>query len=244
MTYRCDLLSRMYSAPSASTVSRASSPGPDCASDSLYLAYLCLMQLYGVAGTQSGEVHSLLRAIFEQNSQILAQNADMSARLAEVEKVQQRSHMRIRPRSKCADGCAWSCPVCSQSQKHFDSFLSHVRKLAVSTVHRHHRAKLAKCRFHLDNHQHLLLVSRFPGDSDAAKAASFASHFLHVCRSSSASGFDAADKHKRIMEWLSRVTLDPSFSVAGECPAVSDTSPPTSLESSSSDHLHRNRVRL
>ena len=176
-----------------------------------------------VAGSQDGDVHSLLRAIFDQNSQILAQNVDMNARLLEVEKVQQRAFMRTRPRSKCADGLSWKCPACSQPQKHLDSFLSHIRKLAILTVHRAARVHQARCHLDLANQLHLLLVVKFTGDSNAAKAASFASHLLNVCRSISASGTVVEDKHARIFEWLHRVIADPTFSVAGECPSVSDT---------------------
>ena len=236
---------------SASTVSCPWSPGPDGASDSLYKASLCLMQHHGIAGLQNGDVPSMLKIILDQNYQILAQNADMNARLAEVEKLQQQQRlhpspfMRIRPRAKGADGCVWSCPVCSLTLKHFDSYLSHIRKLAVCTVHRQQCEKHAKCRFILDKHEHLLLLSPFPGDDGAAKAASFASHFLHVCRTISGSTSDAAEKHKRISEWLRRVIQDPSFVVAGDCPVVSDMSSPTSLEqSSSSDAQRQSRVWL
>jgi hypothetical protein len=209
------------------------------------------MQHHGIAGLQNGDVPSMLKIILDQNYQILAQNADMNARLAEVEKLQQQQRlhpspfMRIRPRAKGADGCVWSCPVCSLTLKHFDSYLSHIRKLAVCTVHRQQCEKHAKCRFILDKHEHLLLLSPFPGDDGAAKAASFASHFLHVCRTISGSTSDAAEKHKRISEWLRRVIQDPSFVVAGDCPVVSDMSSPTSLEqSSSSDAQRQSRVWL
>jgi len=216
----------MSSAPLASKTSRASSP------------------VQCDAGMQNSDVHSMLMAIFNQNSQILAQNLDMNARLAEVEKVQQRSHMRIRPRSKCADGFEWKCPVCSQPLKHFDSFLSHIRKLAVHTVHRPVRVKQAKCCFNLENRQHQELVSKFPGDSGPDKAASFASHFLHVCRTISASRV-VADKHRRVIEWLLRVAHDPHFSVAGECPAVSnDSSSSGSGLATTGSSSDSHRVRL
>ena len=201
-----------------------------------------------------GDLHmAMLRSIFDQNSQILAQNYDMNARLTvvekEVEKVNQRALIRSRPRSKCADGLPWKCPVCVQPQKHLDSFLSHVRKLAIRTCHRGEREHQAKCSLNLQQQQHLELVVKFPGDGDAAKAASFTSHFLNVCRSISASGTVVADKHARIFEWLHRVTHDPSFSIAGECPTVSDS--PSSGHgaaagggSSSSDIGAQQRIRL
>jgi hypothetical protein len=216
MAYRCNMLPSMYSASQAST-----------------------------SGSKDGDVHlQLLQAIFKQNSDILAQNRDIHAclsvveknqtldihaRLAAVEKeveqskVPQRSHVRPRPRSKAADGFLWKCPVCSQPLKHLDSFLSHIRKLAILTVHRAARVHQARCHLDLTNQQHLLLVVKFTGDSNATKAASFASHLLNVCRSISASGTVVEDKHARIFEWLHRVIADPTFSVAGECPSVSDT---------------------
>jgi hypothetical protein len=176
---------------------------------------------------QDCDIHSMLRAILDQNSLILAQNADMNARLVEVEKVQQRSqHMRTRPRSKCSDGFPWKCPVCPQQLKHLDSFLSHIRKFAVHTIHRAAKQKVSKarCCFHLDNPQHLQLIDKFIGDSDAEKAASFAKHFLNLCRSISASRSSVADKHSRIMDWLHRAQHDTTFATSGECPSVSDMS--------------------
>ncbi len=225
VAYRCNLLSSMSSVPVASTVSRASSP------------------VQCDAGMQSNDVHTMLMAIFNQNSQILAQNVDMNSRLAEVEKAQQRSHRQFRPRSKCADGFDWKCPVCLESQKHFDSFLSHIRKLAVNTVHRPARARRAKCCFNLENRQHQVLVSKFPGASGPDQAASFASHFLHVCRSISASRV-AADKHRRVFEWLHTVVNDPHFSVAGECPEVSNDSSPGSGLATSGGSSDSHRIRL
>jgi hypothetical protein len=206
--------------------------------------YFCLMQLPGGAGAQDGAVHSMLRTILDQNSKILAQNADMNARLAEVEKFQQQQRpiLRLRPRAKSADGCVWICPVCLQSLKHFDSFLSHIRKLAVSAVHHQLSAKQVKCRFHFEKQEHQVLLSKFPGDDDAAKAASLASHFLHVCRTISASTSTPAEKHKRISDWLRSVMHDPSFSVAGDCPVVSDRSSQSPLDSSGSDLQCQHRL--
>ena len=203
-------------------------------------------------GSLDGDAHmAMLRCIFEQNSQILAQNYDMNTRLTvvekEIEKVSQRAPVRNRPRSKCADGFAWKCPVCLQPQKHLDSFLSHVRKFAVRTCHREQRERRAQCS--LDPRRHSELVVKFPGDDVSAQAASFASHFLNVCRSISASGAVLADKHARIFEWLHSITHDSDFSVAGECPVVSDSPSSgavkaTNAGSSSSDAGAQQRIRL
>lgn len=178
------------------------------------------------AVSQECDIHSMLRAILDQNSQILAQHADMNARLVEVEKVQQRSqHMRTRPRSKCSDGFQWKCPVCSLQLKHLDSFVSHIRKFAVHTIHRAaKKVSKARCCFHLDNPQHLQLVDKFMGDNDAEKAASFAKYFLNSCRSISALRSSVADKHSRIMDLLHRVQHDATFEISGECPSVTDMS--------------------
>ena len=212
--------------------------------------------LASAVGSQVGDVHmAMLRSIFDQNSQILAQNCDLNARLTavekEVEKVSQRGLVRSRPRSKCADGLPWRCPVCLQPQKHLDSFLSHVRKLAIRTCHRagSERVHQAKCSINLQVKHHLDLAGKFPGANDAEKAASFAAHFLKVCRTISASGTALADKHARIFEWLHTVTHDPKFEIVGECPTVSDS--PSSCpgavaggNSSSSDVAAQQRIRL
>ncbi len=196
----------------------------------------------------------MLQSIFDQNSQILAQNADMNARLTvvekEIEKVSQRSApIRNRPRSKCADGFVWRCPVCLQPQKHLDSFLSHVRKFAIRTCHREQRERRAQCSLDLLRPLHKELVEKFPGDDVASQAVSFASHFLNVCRTISASGAVLVDKHARIFGWLHSITHDPNFSVAGECPNVSDSPSLGSGQaatggSSSSDFAAHQRVRL
>ena len=49
-----------------------------------------LMSNVSAAEPPDGVVLSMLRTILNQNSQILSQNAEMNARLVEVEKVQQR----------------------------------------------------------------------------------------------------------------------------------------------------------
>ena len=181
------------------------------------------------AGLQEDDALSMLKAIFSQNSQILAQNADINSRLVQVEKEQQEQKraqhsLRSRPRSKCADGMPWKCPVCGSTHiKHLDSFISHIRKLAVVTVHRASRRRQARCRLDLDNSEHLALVVKFAGVSNADKAQMFARHFLHGCRTISALATSVANKYSAIMEWLNRVVNDPTFSVEGECPAVSDT---------------------
>ncbi len=204
-------------------------------------------------GSQQGDVHlAMLQSIFNQNSQILAQNQAMNARLTvvekEMEKVSQRcAPIRNRPRSKCADGFDWKCPVCLQPQKHLDSFLSHVRKFAIRTCHREQRERRAQCS--LDLQRHLELVEKFPGNDVASQAVSFASHFLNVCRTISASGAVLADKHARIFGWFHSITHDPHFSVAGECPIVSDSPSMGSGQaatagSSSSDFAGRQRIRL
>jgi hypothetical protein len=208
------------------------------------------MSLDFAAGPQDGDALSMLRAILSQNSQILAQNADMNARLAEVEKEQKRAQhsTKNRPRSKCADGMPWKCPACGCSTlKHLDSFISHIRKLAVLTIHRASRKRHARCRLDLENPQHRALVEKFEGVGDAEKAASFVGHFLNVCRTISASGTSVQDKHSRIVEWLQRVLQDPTFNVAGDCPSVSDTfssdSSTMQAGSSGSDAAYRVRLR-
>ena len=208
------------------------------------------------AGLQEDDALSMLRAIFSQNSQILAQNADINSRLVQVEKEQQEQKraqhsLRSRPRSKCADGMPWKCPVCGSTHiKHLDSFISHIRKLAVVTVHSASRRRQARCRLDLDNSEHLALVVKFAGDSNADKAQMFARQFLHVCRTISAlAATSVANKYSRIMEWLSSVVNDPTFSVEGDCPAVSDTissdnSGALLASSSGSDAAHWPRVRV
>ncbi len=205
-------------------------------------------------GSQQGDVHmAMLQSIFNQNSQILAQNHAMNARLTvvekEMEKMSQRcAPIRNRPRSKCADGFDWKCPVCLQPQKHLDSFLSHVRKFAIRTCHREQRERRPQCSLDLQEHRHMELVEKFPGDDVASQAVSFASHFLNVCRTISASGAVLAVKHARIFEWFHSITHDPNFSVAGECPIVSDTpsmgSGKAASAGSSSSDFGRQRVRL
>jgi hypothetical protein len=207
------------------------------------------------ADLQNADALSILRTIFSQNSQILAQNADIHSRLVEVEKEQQEQKRaqhssRSRPRSKCADGMPWKCPVCGSTHlKHLDSFISHIRKLAVATVHRSSRRRHARCRLDFDNSQHLVLIAKFPGGSDAVKAKSFAEHFLNVCRTISASATSVQSKFSRIMEWLHSVEHDPTFRVEGEAPAVSDTfssdnSCAVLASSSGSDAAHRPIVRV
>jgi hypothetical protein len=207
------------------------------------------------AGLQDDEALSMLRRILSQNSQILAQNADINFRLIEVEKEQKEQKRaqhssRSRPRSKCADGLPWKCPVCGSTHiKHLDSFISHIRKLAVATVHPAPRRRQARCRLDLDNSEHLALVVKFAGVSNADKAQMFARHFLHVCRSISALATSDANKYSGIMEWLNRVVNDPTFSVDGDCPAVSDSissdnSRAVLASSSGSDAAHWPRVRV
>jgi hypothetical protein len=204
-------------------------------------------------GTQQDDVHlAMLQSIFNQNSQILAQNQAMNARLTvveqEIEKVSQRcAPIRNRPRAKCADGLDWKCPVCLQPQKHLDSFLSHIRKFAIRTCHREQRERRAQCSLDLQRHQHI--VVKFPGDVGASQAVSFASHLLNVCRTISASGAALADKHARIFGWIHSITHDPHFTVAGECPIVSDSPSlgsgrSATADSSSSDFAGRQRLRL
>ncbi len=185
----------------------------------------CVMSEGGASVPPNGDVMSMLRTIFEQNTQILSQNAEMNARLLEVEKVQQRFQpMRSRPRSKCSDGFPWKCPVCPQQLKHLDSFLSHVRKFAVHTSHRASLKKVSKsrCCLRLDDAEHLLLVNKFIGGNNAEKGLSFAKHFLFFCRTTSSSAISLAEKHSRIMEFLDRAKNDPAFHIVGDCPSVSD----------------------
>lgn len=170
-------------------------------------------------------VVSMLQTIITQNAQIISQNADMNARLVEVEKVHQRLQpMRSRPRSKCDDGFPWQCPVCPQQLKHLDSFVSHIRKLAVNTKRCFAQQKETKvrCCFHLDKPDHLQFVFKFIGVNNAEKAVSFAQHFLSFCRTTSASRLPVSDKHARIMDWLQRALNDPNFVIPGDCPSVSD----------------------
>lgn len=207
------------------------------------------------AGLQDDDALSMLRAILSQNSQILAQNADINSRLVEVEKEQKeqkRSQLssRSRPRSKCADGMPWKCPVCGSTDlKHLDSFISHIRKLAVATVHGASRRRRARCRLDFDNSQHKVLFGKFAGGSDADKAKSFAGHFLNVCRTISASATSVANKYSRISEWLHSVVHDPTFRVEGDCPVVSDSissdnSCAALASSSGSDAAHRPMVSV
>ena len=155
-----------------------------------------LMSNVSAAEPPDGVVLSMLRTILNQNSQILSQNAEMNARLVEVEKVQQRLQqpMRSRPRSKCSDGFPWKCPVCPQQLKHLDSFLSHVRKFAVHTTHRASLKKVSKsrCCLRLDDAEHLLLVNKFIGGNSSEKGLSFAKHFLFFCRTTSSSAISLA----------------------------------------------------
>jgi hypothetical protein len=72
---------------------------------------------------------------------------------------------------------------------------------------------------------------------------------LNVCRTISASGAVLADKHARIFGWIHSITHDPHFTVAGECPIVSDSPSMGSgrsatAGSSSSDCAGRQRLRL
>ena len=216
---------------------------------------MCLMSGVFAAGLQDDDALSLLRRILSQNSQILAQNADINFRLGEVEKEQKEQKRaqhssRSRPRSKCADGMPWKCPVCGSTHiKHLDSFISHIRKLAVATIHPSSRRRQARCRLDLDNSEHLALVVKFAGVSNADKAQMFARHFLHGCRTISALATSVANKYSGIMEWLNRVLNDPNFSVEGECPAVSDTistdnSCAVPASSSGSDAARWPRVRV
>ena len=207
------------------------------------------MSIGSAAVLSDGDVVSMLKTILDQNSLILSQNADMNARLFEVEKLQQRLHpSRPRPRSKCNDGFLWQCPVCQTTQiKHLDSFVSHIRKLAVHTKRRFALQKETKvrCCLHLDNADHLQLVFKFFGANNDEKAVSFSKHFLFFCRTTSASRIPVKEKHERIMDWLQRAQHDPNFAIPGECPSVSDvaTSGSTSagvIASSGSDAGHVN----
>jgi hypothetical protein len=209
-----------------------------------------LMSNVSAAEPPDGVVLSMLRTILNQNSQILSQNAEMNARLVEVEKVQQRLQqpMRSRPRSKCSDGFQWKCPVCSQQLKHLDSFVSHIRKLAVHTNRRFAQQKesTARCCFDLVNPDHLQLVVKFNGVNNAEKSISFSQHLLFFCRTTSASRFSVADKHSRITDWLQRSLNDPSFVIPGDCPCVSDMSSSGSggvFVSSGSDPGHHVQLR-
>ena len=196
----------------------------------------------------NGDVMSMLRTIFEQNTQILSQNAEMNARLLEVEKVQQRFQpLRSRPRSKCSDGFPWKCPVCPQQLKHLDSFLSHVRKFAVHTTHRASQKKVSKskCCLHLDDAEHLQLVDKFIGGNNADKGLSFAKHFLFFCRTTSSSAISLAEKHSRIMGFLDRAKNDPTFKSECDCPSVSDmTSSGSGAMFNSSGDEFRQHVKL
>ena len=189
------------------------------------VVYQRCMSEGGAALPPHDDVLSMLRTILDQNSQILTQNADINARLSEVEKVQQRClPMQSRPRSKCHDGFQWKCPVCPQQLKHLDSFLSHVRKFAVHTTHRASQKKVSKskCCLHLDDAEHLQLVDKFIGGNNADKGLSFAKHFLFFCRTISSSAISLAEKHSRIMGFLDRAKNDPTFQSAADCPSVTD----------------------
>lgn len=159
-----------------------------------------LMSQSGAVVPPDVDVLTMLRTILDQNSQILSQNADMNARLLEVEKVQQRFlPMRSRPRSKCSDGFPWKCPVCPQNLKHLDSFVSHVRKLAVHTTHRASQKKVpkARCCLRLDDAEHVQLVDKFNGVNNAEKGLSFAKHFL----------FFAVQPHHRQYLWQKNILV-------------------------------------
>ena len=184
------------------------------------------MSIGSAAVLPDGDVVSMLKTILDQNSLILSQNADMNARLFEVEKLQQRLHpSRPRPRSKCSDGFLWQCPVCQTTQiKHLDSFVSHIRKLAVHTKRcfTQHKETKVRCCLQLDNPDHLRLIVKFCGANNDEKAVSFSQQFLFFCRTTSASRSPVKDKHGRILDWLQRALNDPNFAIPGECPSVSD----------------------
>ena len=164
-------------------------------------------------------VHDMLSAIFQQNTQILAENRQFHARLNAVE---QRQGI-IRPRAKNADEVPWPCPACKVPQKHLDSFISHVRKLAVNTVHARPSSKLTRCRWSVDDPEHRAQVARFAGDDFRSQAGDFSKHLLHYCRTlASSKPKQSTVRLQRLTGWLHSVSEEGNSAIPAEAPQISD----------------------